>query len=95
MSSYSANAWRLWSRPSGRTPPTHSNLHDTELKALVAELREQSPLFGEWWDEHIVERRRASLKHLRTPDGETIARRYEVLRLPDEGIRVTIWLPET
>ena len=71
------------------------NLHNAELQALVAELREQSPLFGEWWDEHIVERRRASLKHLRTQDGGTVARRYEVLRLPDEGIRVTIWLPET
>ncbi|TFC73053.1 hypothetical protein E3O45_12275 [Cryobacterium sp. TMS1-20-1] len=51
------------------------NLHDTELQALVAELREQSPLFGEWWNEHIVERRRASLKHLRSQDGETLARR--------------------
>ena len=71
------------------------NLHDSELQTLVAELREQSPLFGEWWDGHIVERRRASLKHLRTQDGETVARRYEVLHLPDEGVRVTIWLPET
>ncbi|MBA8829848.1 helix-turn-helix domain-containing protein [Alpinimonas psychrophila] len=71
------------------------NLHDTELQALVAELREHSPLFEEWWDEHIVERRRASLKHLRTQDGGTIARRYEVLHLPDEGVRVTIWLPGT
>lgn len=71
------------------------NLDDPELQAFVAELHEQSSLFGEWWEEHIVERRRASLKHLRTQDGEIVARRYEVLQLPDEGVRVTIWLPES
>lgn len=71
------------------------NLHDAELQALVSELRGKNSLFGEWWDEHIVERRRASLMHLRTQDGGIIARRYEVLQLPDEGARVTIWLPET
>ncbi|TIH27067.1 helix-turn-helix transcriptional regulator [Subtercola vilae] len=71
------------------------NLHDPELDALVTELRERSPLFSMWWDEHIVERRRTSIKHLRTQGGEIIARRYEVLHLPDERIRVTIWLPGT
>ena len=70
------------------------NLQDATLLRLVSELRAQSPLFGEWWDEHIVERRRASLKHLRTAHGETVARRYEVLHLHDEDVRLTIWLPD-
>jgi hypothetical protein len=59
------------------------NLHDPELQALVAELREHSALFEEWWSEHIVERRRTSIKHIRATDGDTIARRYEVLHLPE------------
>ncbi len=71
------------------------NLEDPELQAFVAELHEQSALFGEWREDHIVERRGASLKHLRTQDGGIVARRYEVLHLPDEGVRVTIWLPES
>ena len=69
------------------------NLHDPELQALVAELREHSALFEEWWSEHIVERRRTSIKHIRTNDGGTIARRYEVLHLPEDGFRMTLWLP--
>lgn len=71
------------------------NLLDADLQTLVSELRERSTLFNRWWDEHLVERRRASIKHLRAHDGEVTARRYEVLHLPDEEVRVTIWLPET
>jgi transcriptional regulator with XRE-family HTH domain len=69
------------------------HLQDSELQALVAELREQSPLFEEWWNEHIVERRRASMKHVRTSAGEIIARRYEVLHIPEEELRMTLWMP--
>lgn len=69
------------------------NLHDADLDALVTELRDRSTHFSMWWDEHIVERRRTSIKHLRAPDGKITARRYEVLHLPDEKVRVTIWLP--
>ena len=71
------------------------NLHDPELQALVAELREESALFEEWWSEHIVERRRTSIKYIRATDGDTIARRYEVLHLPEDGLRMTLWLPGT
>ncbi len=71
------------------------NLHDPELQALVTELREHSALFEEWWSEHIVERRRTSIKHIRATDGNTIARRYEVLHLPEDGLRMTLWLPGT
>ncbi|WP_162940108.1 helix-turn-helix transcriptional regulator [Gryllotalpicola protaetiae] len=67
-------------------------LDDPALRALIEELRGESPLFAEWWGGHLVERRRASIKHLRTAAGE-VARRYEVLHLPEEELRMTIWLP--
>lgn len=70
------------------------DLHGPELQELVAELSGQSPLFAEWWSEHLVERRRASIKHIRTPEGQVVARRYEVLHLPEEELRMTLWLPE-
>lgn len=68
------------------------NLQDPELQALVADLGTQSPLFAEWWSQHLVERRRASVKHTRTSTGAVIARHYEVLHIPDDGVRVTIWV---
>lgn len=71
------------------------NLHDPELQALVAELSEHSAMFEEWWSEHIVERRRTSIKHIRATDGDTITRRYEILHLPEDGLRMTLWLPGT
>ncbi|HIY67719.1 MAG TPA: helix-turn-helix transcriptional regulator [Candidatus Agrococcus pullicola] len=71
------------------------DLHDPRLQTLVADLSAQSPLFTEWWAEHIVQQRRASIKHIRTATGEVIARRYEVLHIPDEELRMTLWLPQT
>jgi hypothetical protein len=70
------------------------DLHDPQLQALVADLSARSPLFATWWAEHLVQRRRASVKHIRTPAGDVVARRYEVLHIPDEELRMTIWLPE-
>jgi hypothetical protein len=69
------------------------DLHDPDLRELVTRLREQSPLFDEWWSEHIVERRRASITHIRRKGGKVIARRFEVLHLPEDGLRMTLWLP--
>ena len=71
------------------------NLHDPDLLELVAELRERSALFEEWWSGHIVERRRTSITHIRAMGGDTISRRYEVLHLPEDGLRMTLWLPGT
>lgn len=68
------------------------DLQDPALRGLVAELRAASPLFGEWWDEHIVERRRAAVTHIRAGGGEILARRHEVLYLPEDGVRMTLWL---
>lgn len=70
-------------------------LRDPGMEALVAELSTRSPLFAEWWGEHLVERRRAAATHIRTSTGTTVARRYEVLRIPDEELRMTLWLPGT
>ena len=69
------------------------NLQDPELVALVDELRAQSPLFDTWWSEHLVQRRRGAITHVRAADGTVSARRYEVLHLPEDGMRMTLWLP--
>lgn len=69
------------------------DLQDPELQALVTDLSRQSSLFTDWWSEHIVQRRRASITHIRTSTGDVVARHYEVLHLPDEALRMTIWLP--
>lgn len=71
-----------------------NKLEDPELLDLVGELREQSPQFDEWWNGHLVGRRRASTLHIRARDGQTLTRRYEILHLPDEELRMTIWLPD-
>lgn len=65
---------------------------DPDLRELVTELSARSPRFRVWWQEHIVERRRASVTRTRTRTGAVIARHYEVLQLPDEGLRLTLWL---
>ncbi|HEV7183950.1 MAG TPA: helix-turn-helix transcriptional regulator [Leifsonia sp.] len=68
------------------------NLQDPGLNAFVSQLREQSAQFDEWWSGHLVERRRTSIKHIRSKRGGIVARRYEVLHLPEDGLRMTLWL---
>lgn len=68
------------------------DLQDPELQVLVGELSATSPQFEAWWSGHIVERRRTSIKHLRTQAGDVVARRHEVLYLPEDGLRMTLWL---
>ena len=70
-------------------------LHDPELRAFVDGLRAESALFDHWWSGHIVERRRTAVTHIRSADGATTARRYEVLHLPEDGLRMTLWLTGT
>lgn len=67
------------------------DLSNPDLQSLTSELRSRSPLFDGWWNEHLVERRRGSLRHLRTDEGDVVARRYDVLYLPDDGLRMTLW----
>lgn len=68
------------------------DLGSPDLRGLVDELASQSEHFHSWWSEHVVERRRASVARIRTSQG-VVARRYEVLHLPDDDLRVTLWLP--
>ncbi|SFR61442.1 helix-turn-helix transcriptional regulator [Microbacterium azadirachtae] len=69
------------------------DLQDPQLVALVAELSSASPLFRTWWSGHLVQRRRGDITHVRGADGTVSARRYEVLHLPEDGVRMTLWLP--
>lgn len=67
------------------------NLRDPELQSLVAELSAASTMFEEWWNGHLVARRRTAVAQLRLPGG-VVARRHEVLYLPEDGLRATVWL---
>lgn len=69
------------------------DLADPQLQRFVAELAEASELFAQWWGGHVVHRRRSSTKRMLTPEGREVARRYEILHLPDERMRMTLWLP--
>lgn len=69
-----------------------SNLSDPQLQSLVAELRRSNELFDAWWDGHLVERRRASAARIRAADGVVRSHRFEVLHLPEDGMRMTLWL---
>ncbi len=68
------------------------NLRSPQLLALVAQLSAASPLFEQWWHAHLVQRRRSSTQRLLSPGGVVVTRDYEVLHLPDEQLRLTIWL---
>lgn len=68
------------------------NLSDPGLQALVNELRERSDQFEEWWSGHLVQRRRSDTQRIRTVSGVQ-THRYEVLHLPEDQLRMTLWLP--
>lgn len=69
------------------------NLDDVRLQGFVEELRSRSPQFDTWWNGHLVERRRAATKRIRGGDGAAHTLGYEVLHLPEERMRMTVWLP--
>lgn len=69
------------------------NLSEPALQAMVADLSAESPQFADWWTGHVVHRRRSSVQRIRSSSGGVIERRYEVLHLPDEKWRMTLWLP--
>ncbi|MFK4790119.1 helix-turn-helix transcriptional regulator [Microbacterium sp. ZW T5_56] len=68
------------------------DLRAPALASFVAELSEASDQFAQWWGEHLVERRRASTTYVRT-GAQLQPRRYEVLHLPEDGLRMTLWFP--
>lgn len=68
-------------------------LDDPRLGDLVRELGAKSPQFAAWWGGHIVERRRGATTRIRGRDGIVVERSYEILHLPDDAVRLTMWLP--
>lgn len=68
-------------------------LDDPRLTAFVAALAAESPLFEEWWRGHHVQRRRAATKRIRGADGVVREHSFEILHLPEERLRMTLWLP--
>jgi transcriptional regulator with XRE-family HTH domain len=58
--------------------------HDQNTIALVADLRDQSPEFSRWWDEHRVYQRTYGAKRLRHPIVGDLTVDYETLTPPGD-----------
>ncbi|MDL9936324.1 helix-turn-helix transcriptional regulator [Gordonia sp. ABSL1-1] len=70
----------------------NADVADPGLDALTTELSAASTTFGEWWASFAVAPRRADAKRFRDTDGRVITYPYESLRLPDPGLRMTVYL---
>lgn len=57
---------------------------DRATVALVAELREESPEFGRWWQEHRVYQRTHGSKRLRHPIVGALTVEYETFSPPGD-----------
>lgn len=57
---------------------------DRATAELIAELRESSPEFGRWWEEHRVNQRTYGSKRLRHPVVGDLTVEYETLMLPGD-----------
>ena len=55
------------------------------MNELIAELRERSPHFRTWWDEHRVYQRTYGSKRLRHPIVGDLTVDYETLALPGDA----------
>ncbi|GAB2795125.1 helix-turn-helix transcriptional regulator [Streptomyces chlorus] len=58
--------------------------HDRATTALVEELREHSPEFDHWWQQHRVHQRTYGSKHLHHPLVGDLTVEYETLTLPGD-----------
>ncbi|WP_345752519.1 helix-turn-helix domain-containing protein [Microbacterium rhizophilus] len=67
---------------------------DRATAELVAELRERSPEFARWWDEHRVYQRTFGSKRLRHPLVGDLTVDYETLSLPGDP-HTTLYLYST
>jgi hypothetical protein len=71
---------------------THDN--DGRLRALVEELKQLSPEFGRWWEEHDVSENRSRLRRFRLPDGGVRVMRLIAVRAAEfEPWIVVLHLP--
>jgi hypothetical protein len=57
---------------------------DRATAELIADLREHSPAFGTWWDEHRVYQRTHGSKELRHPVVGDLTVEYETLTMPGD-----------
>lgn len=67
---------------------------DRATRELVAELRERSPEFGHWWEEHRVYQRTHGSKRLRHPLVGDLTVDYETLQAPGDAA-TTLFLYST
>jgi hypothetical protein len=58
--------------------------HDRATTELIAELRERSPDFDRWWEQHRVHQRTHGSKRLRHPVVGDLTVEYETLTLPGD-----------
>ncbi|GAB3444314.1 helix-turn-helix transcriptional regulator [Streptomonospora sediminis] len=58
--------------------------HDQATADLIADLREHSPEFGRWWEQHRVHQRTHGSKRLRHPLVGELTVEYETLYLPGD-----------
>ncbi|WP_344660594.1 helix-turn-helix transcriptional regulator [Catenulispora subtropica] len=53
--------------------------HDARLEELVAELRDQSPEFAGWWEDHTVDERTSGVKRIAHPTAGLMTVAYDML----------------
>ena len=68
-------------------------LDDPRLATLVAELRDESPEFVTWWDEHNVSVRRSPRKRFAHPTHGELAFFNEAMELVGEGLLFMVYVP--
>jgi transcriptional regulator with XRE-family HTH domain len=69
----------------GRTP------YDRALSDLVGELSTRSDCFRTWWAAHNVRHHQTGTKRLRHPIVGELELSYEVMQLPDDGLRLAVF----
>lgn len=88
--------WESVARASVASLREHSTprADDPRIVELVDELRWSSSDFTQWWDGYAVAPRRSSSKTFRRLDGESFTLDYEVMLVPETGVRMTVYLGE-
>jgi transcriptional regulator with XRE-family HTH domain len=67
------------------------NPYDRDLSDLVGELSTRSDHFRTWWAAHNVRYHQTGTKRLRHPIIGALELNYEVMQLPDDGLRLAVF----
>ena len=70
------------------------NPYDRALSDLVGELSTRSDAFRTWWAAHNVRYHQTGRKRLRHPLVGELELNYEVMQLPDDGLRLAVFTAE-